>query len=537
VALALTFGAIALPAMAQNVVRAKTHPASGGPAVGLIVKFKDAVAHEMAASAGGREQADSSSRMRQAAQAAQLGEVQFKPVGRDAQQVDFGRVLSAAEAAEMAEKLRSQPNVEWVVPNEREHLMATPNDPFFAKTSTDSGQWWMRSPNELPTSYGVPNMQVAWNTTVGSASVVVAVLDTGITAHPELTGHVLPGYDFVGDTTYSNDGNGRDADPSDPGDWVTANEAATQPFSGIGCGQVDSSWHGTMISGALVAGTNNGTGVAGINWNGRVLPVRVAGKCGALVSDIIDGMRWAAGLHVTNVPDNPNPAKVINISFGSSNGEACGSAYQSAIDEVTARGVVVVAAAGNEHGVVSRPANCSGVVAVAALARDGLKAAYSNLGSQVTIATVGGDADIDDGLLTIFNDGTTVPAAPGYVRIEGTSIAAPIVSGTVGLMLSANPSLTVAQIVRGLQITSQPHVLSNSVPVCSSTNATACACTTNTCGAGILDANGAVQFALAPSDSSPPSDDGGGAIGLGWLLGLLAGIVGAAYTTPRRRST
>jgi serine protease len=355
---------------------------------------------------------------------------------------------------------------------------------------------------------------------------VVAVLDTGTTNHSDMNAHYLLGYDFVSDVTYSNDGNGRDTDPSDPGDWVPAAQA-NDPNSEFYLCETTSSWHGTSVSGIIAAVTNNTTGIAGVNWNGRVLPVRVAGKCGATLEDIVDGMRWAAGLHVDGVPDNANPARIINISFGGS--AACGKLYQDTINELAGVGAVVVAAAGNEAGGLSRPASCSGVVAVAALARDGLKAAYSNFGAGVTVSTLGGDSAVDDGILTLYNTGAESPDVEDYFNRVGTSFSTPIVSGVISLMLSANPNLTVPQIIAGLRSTARPHVTSN-LAVCSSTNSGACKCTTSTCGAGILDAEGAVRYAAAPTlpSGGGGGDSGGGALSWIWLVGLGLGVLALA---------
>src|SRR5690606_24970509 len=136
---------------------------------------------------------------------------------------------------------------------------------------------------------------------------------------------LLPGYDFVsgerGASTFvsANDGNGWDPDPSDPGDWVTSQEAASGPLRDCEVGY--SSWHGLRVLGMLGAQTDNGTGIAGGVWQSRVLPVRVLGKCGGYDSDIIAAMRWAAGLSVSGAPANPNPAHIINLSLGSE--DAC----------------------------------------------------------------------------------------------------------------------------------------------------------------------------------------------------------------------
>ena len=511
-----------------------THAAS---ADGLIVKLRDAPAHERAARLSAAEQAAHTERLQRLLQMERMTEARSRPAGRDAQHLSFGRRLSEDEAHAMAARLRARPEVEWVEPNTRERLLQaapTPNDLYFSYNSpSDLGQWWLRPDGEttggqLP-SYGAPGVQNAWARQTGRPSVVVAVLDTGITSHADLAGRVLAGYDFVSELEYANDGNGRDADPSDPGDWVSQADISGNPVLFGTCPEQPSSWHGTIISGIVAAATNNTTGVAGVSWNGRVLPVRVAGKCGATVLDITDGMRWAAGLAVPGAPLNPNPARVVNISFGGS--AACGGLYQSTVNELASLGVVVVAAAGNEAGAVTRPASCSGVVGVAALARDGLKASYSNFGPQVTIATVGGDPGADDGLLTLLNTGTQAPGADSYGNVFGTSFATPVVSGVISLMLSVNEQLTVAQVINGLRSTARPHVQSSGgVPACSSSNPGTCVCTTSTCGAGVLDADGALRYAASPS--SPPAggsgDDGGGALGPLWLLGLALAVVALA---------
>lgn len=510
--------------------------AHAGPATavdGLIVKLKNAPAHERMATLSARTRDAEAGRLQQLLQTERLTDVRARPAGRDAQHLSFGRRLPVAEAQALAERLRARADVEWVELNQRERLLqaaVVPNDLYYAYNSpSDLGQWWLRPEGETAgsqaRSWGAPGVQSAWSVTKGVPSAVVAVLDTGVVSHADLSGRVLPGYDFVSDAEYANDGGGRDSNPADPGDWVSAQDIANNPSLFGGCNEQDSSWHGTLISGIVAAATNNTTGVAGISWNGRVLPVRVAGKCGATVVDITDGMRWAAGLSVQGVPANPNPARIINISFGGS--AACGNLYQSTIDELAAHGVVVIAAAGNEQGAVTRPASCSGVVGVAALARDGLKAAYSNFGASVAIATVGGDDTVDDGLLTLLNTGTTAPGSDTYGNVFGTSFATPVVSGVVSLMLSANPSLSRQQIINGLKSTARPHVQSSSgVPVCSSANPGVCVCTTSTCGAGVLDADGAVRYAQsAPLDTgSPAGDGGGGALGLAWLTGLALAV-------------
>jgi serine protease len=373
----------------------------------------------------------------------------------------------------------------------------------------------------------VPGFQTAWaSVTTGTAApTVVAVLDTGITPHPELQGRLLPGYDFVSDSAHANDGDGRDADPTDPGDWVSAQDRSDDPARFGNCAIDDSSWHGTVIAGQIAAQTNNGAGVAGMHWGAKVLPVRVSGKCGADVADIIDAMRWASGLPACQISDgqgqclqfavaNPYPARIINLSFGGSGG--C-EPYTAVLEELRARGTLVVASAGNRRTEPSRPAKCAGVVGVTALNRDGFKAGYASFGAALSasgLATVGGDdpegswgALADDGLLTLTDTGFEKPEAPVYGRVFGTSFAAPLVTGTAALMLAVNPQLSVAELTQGLRASSRPHVTSNvpGVLACSTDNPGRCLCTADTCGAGILDATQALLYARSPAAYVAPA--------------------------------
>lgn len=539
---------------------------------GLIVKFREAIE----ASPEGRARLDE-----------ELARAGWKSrrVGTLVRHLDVGRRLSANEAEVMVRELAASSQVEWVVANEREQRLNVPTDPLFAATFDSSGQWWLfpaggSNANDIEDRRrGVPGVQTAWLTAQGSPRAVVAVLDTGITPHPDLATGVLPGRDFVSTVENANDGDGWDADPSDPGDWVSASDRSGMATVFGDCEVVDSSWHGTAIAGMLAADTGNSKGVAAISWNGRVLPVRVAGKCGADVADIIVGMRWAAGLAVQDsrgraVPLNPNPARVLNVSFGGS--AACNAAYQDVIDELAARGVVVVAAAGNKSGAVARPANCRGVVGVAALNRDGFKSSYSNFGPALTIATAGGDPRTlgnwgmvlgDDALLTVSNAGTTSPGTAIYAREAGTSFATPVAAGVVGLMLSVNPSLSVPEIIAGLQRSARPHVVSPRIAACGDSNPGRCICTTATCGAGILDAEAALQYAANPAGyvaparqaevidnidvddavalgldrpanlaaSAPSSGEGGGALGTAWLVVLAAAVAALSCRRPRSR--
>jgi len=318
--------------------------------------------------------------------------------------IELGRTGSDEALA----ALRADPQVEYVSIDHRRFAQATPNDPLFA------GQWNLKN-----TEVSAVNAVGAWDTELGSAGVVVAVLDTGILYdHPDLGrgdhgGRMLPGYDFVSGTASANDGDGRDADPSDPGDWVSSSDKSNSALSG--CDLSDSTWHGSRVAGMIGALTNNGVGVSGLSWNSWVLPVRVLGKCGGIDSDILAGMRWAAGLHVDGVPDNPTPARILNMSLGSDG--ACEAPYRQVIDELTALKVLVVISAGNDGTVVASPANCPGVAAVAAIRHAGSKVGFSDLGPEVTIAAPGGNCvNVNGGpclfsLDTTANSGTTTPGS------------------------------------------------------------------------------------------------------------------------------
>ena len=462
---------------------------------------------------------------------------------------------SGMTSAQLAERLSKDSDVEYAVPDERKRRMLAPNDSLYLtgplSNGPASGQWYLR-PNSGAVKSSI-DVEPAWAITTGSPAVVVAVLDSGIRFdHADLQrtsvgGNLLPGYDMVSNLGIANDGDGRDSDPSDPGDWVTEQEAnlvggefykctTLNPSTGRYVAE-SSSWHGTQTAGLIGASTNNGIGMASVGRTVRVLPVRVLGKCGGFDSDIIAGMRWAAGLSVAGVPVNSTPARVINLSLGGSG--ACSAAYQTAISEINAVGAVVVASAGNSAGhAVSSPANCAGVIAVAALRHVGTKVGFSDLGPEITISAPGGNCvNVAANqaclypILTTENAGTTVPLAgsstysDSYNYSLGTSFSAPLVSGTIALMLSARPSLNSAEVLtlikgtaRAFPTTGGDNGDNTLVKQCTAPQFDAankpidqnqCYCTTTTCGAGMLDAGVAVtlstQVVLARIAVSPES--------------------------------
>lgn len=510
------------------VAVAQPQAQEGGPSRAMIVRLKP-LAREGRLLSGAEQEVRRQRLSRLAVSAGYTGSMGWRSVGGDMAVMKTPSTLKPEVARKVMAKMLATGEIEWAEPSVRQKLLAVipPNDTYYGY-SDDQGQWWARAAvgsNADPKALrqrGAPNINVAWNTTTGQTQAngtVVAVLDTGFLPHPDINpAQVLSGYDFVSDTRYDRDATpGRDSDPTDPGDWVTSTQANLAAFKEQDCEATSSSWHGLSVAGIVAAQVNNNAGMAGVNWATRLLPIRVAGMCGADMVDIIDAMRWAAGLSSAGGVANPTQAKVINVSFGSK--EPCGPAYQAVINELRTAGVVVVAAAGNEHHGVARPANCQNVVSVAALNREGFKSTYSNFGPEVTVSTVGGDpgpgwgatdggawgAPLQDaGILTLHNTGATTAQGGGdYRNYAGTSFSAPITAGVVALMLDANPNLTPDEIIAGLQASARPHVQSNMMGTCSSSNPGRCICTTSTCGQGILDAGEAVQYALAKVTASP----------------------------------
>ena len=285
-------------------------------------------------------------------------------------------LASGIGSEQLARRLAADPEVESVSVDVRRHRYAAPNDPLYpagqpATPGPAVGQWYLRAPSGAVQAS--IDAEAAWAVTSGKPGVIVAVLDTGVRFdHADLAGKLLPGYDMISDDVIAGDGDGRDADASDPGDFLTAADKAANPSTFDGCDVSDSSWHGTQTASLVGAATDNRIGMASIGRNVRVLPLRVLGKCGGYDSDIQAAMRWAAGLDVPGVPPNPTPAAVISMSLGSDG--ACSSSYVSVVSEVTAAGTLVVAAAGNSAGrAVVTPANCPGVLAVGELRHVGTK--------------------------------------------------------------------------------------------------------------------------------------------------------------------
>lgn len=385
----------------------------------------------------------------------------------DAAVIAIDRALTAEQQAALEAELAAIPGVVLV---EEDRLLSPQQagDPLLAQ------QWHYDEP------VGGIGLSAALATSDGSGA-RVAVLDTGITAHPDLDAQVVGGYDMIADAFVARDGGGRDADFRDPGDWTTAGEC------GFGSRASGSSWHGTHVAGTVAAVQGNGEGGIGVAPQADLVVVRVLGRCGGYTTDIAAGIIWAAGGSVAGVPANPNPVDVINMSLGG--GGSCDSTTQSAINTARSLGAAVVVAAGNSAANAANysPASCDGVITVAATQRDGSRASYSNFGSAVELAAPGGGTG--GGVLSTLDSGSTTPAGATYAAYNGTSMATPHVAGVAALLRSADPSLTPDQLADALIASARPFPAS-----CSG------------CGAGILDAPGALAAVTGGGIPDPDPD-------------------------------
>jgi len=380
--------------------------------------------------------------------------------------IQLDQPITRAEATALVQQLVDSGKVESAEINEKRYVATSPNDPGFSQ------QWYLRDFATADKGIGIES---AWTHTTGSPAIVVAIIDTGYTIHPDLP-TPLPGYDFFDN----------DADATDPGD----------ASDGSSCAATSSSWHGTKVAGVIGAKANNGIGVFGINQQSPIQHVRILGTCGGETSDEIKAIRWAAGLPVDGIPLNPTPARVLNLSLGG--GGPCSDLEQSAINDVVAAGAIVVVAAGNGGTDyvgddldlplnAFSPANCNNVITVAATTSTGARSGFTNYGSTVEIAAPGSNIRT-----------TTVG---GYDSLSGTSFATPIISGIVSLMLSVNPTLDSNGV---LTLFGNPAV-ANPFPSTPSSQCSSDIAATYYCGLGILDAENAVDAALliAPKVFSP----------------------------------
>ncbi|MDP9986419.1 serine protease [Arthrobacter oryzae] len=383
-----------------------------------------------------------------------------------AQVIKTSKALPAADATAFLAALRADPTIQSAEPDVVVQATAVaPNDPGY------TAQWGLW---EDASGIRAPG---AWDVNRGTGA-VVAVVDSGITSHSELNAKVLPGYDMMSNADWARDGDGRDPNPQDEGDWMGADEC------GAGTPASISSWHGTHVAGTIAAAGNNNDGITGAAPEAKILPVRALGSCGGYSSDVADSIIWAAGGTVPGVPANPNRAQVVNLSLGGIG--TCSAIEQDAINFAYNAGTAVVVAAGNANRPAAdmSPANCQNVISVAAAGRNGARANYSNYGAAVDITAPGGDLDVDNtsGILSTSNFGSTAPEGEAYEFLQGTSMAAPHVSAIAAMMMSEiGSTFTPEMVEKRLKATARP------LPI---------ACPEG-CGAGLADAAKALAFTSA----------------------------------------
>ena len=471
-ALAQTQTAPAIKSSAQAQRRAE-QPGSQQRLNRLIIKFKDGTDGKNTAFsvASAQERVSALNTFSVASKGGAATLSYLKSVAGNTHVARTSISMTHAELSTLAQTVAQDPRVEYAEVDEKVYPHFLPNDTFFAAQQ-----------GNLQSAYAVPggaNLPNAWGRSVGGvpisgAGVTVAVLDTGYRPHADLAANIVGGYDFISqdgfnDFTTANDGNGRDSDAQDPGDWNTQSSL---------CDVENSSWHGTHVAGIIGAVGNNNTGVIGVAYRAKILPLRVLGVCGGYTSDTTAALQWAAGLAVPGVPANPNPAKVINMSFGRSG--TCSQTYQTAITAARNAGTTVVVSTGNDgsNTAITQPANCQGVIAVTAHTSLGANTDYANIGPGTSISAMGNN------IYTTGNTGKTVPGADSYDALSGTSFSSPQVAGVAALLVQLKPSITPAEVQSIIMTSARPH------PV-----GTFCSGRTD-CGAGLLDAFRAVYTLL-----------------------------------------
>ncbi|QDE40058.1 protease [Luteibacter pinisoli] len=516
-------------ALPQRLIGAATAPQASFDR--FIVTYRDGTAAQGSAQSAAQVAAVALGKMSfttaSGARAAAPVATHMRKLGIGASLIKLSRKLDATQTASFLARMAADPSVKSIVPDRMRHAVKdlraddafVPDDTYYLKD-----QWHLRAPDgtadtdDAVPNFGGSNVAGAWSLADGSG-ITVAVVDTGITAHPDLdTSLADAGYDFITDPFVS----GRADEGRVPGGWDTGDWTTEEPWSD-NCLMEPSSWHGTHVAGTVAELTNNALGMAGVAYHAKVLPVRVLGHCGGYDSDIADGILWAAGGHVDGVPDNTHPAQVINMSLGGQGQCSADDPMGQAIAGANALGAVVVVAAGNsgDDATYYSPASCPGAITVASVGISSRLAFYSNFGKPVAVAAPGGGVYVNDAssglrassgfVYQALNAGETVVGDPTYGGYAGTSQATPHVSGTVALMQSARlassqPLLSPAQVLAVLKQTA--HKPKIAVPAATPA------------GAGIVDAGAAVQMAVLGDSYTPQLSNGALLTGVSSFAGV-----------------
>ena len=470
----------------------------------LLIRYRTGIKMGAAAGAAGdTERAQAAAQVMRSANLAGEGRMRYlKSVSPSLHVAVLDQPISGPEAQAMMQRLQADPAVLDVTIDRRAKPHLVPNDPNYG----NGQQWHLQPPSVIP---GGLNVNTAWDRSTGSG-VVIAILDGGYAEHADLLPNILPGYDFVsaddparyGGQMFwtANDSDGRDVDARDPGDWVTQADVS----AGFCDRAENSTWHGTHVAGLAAAAGNNRISGLGVAFGAKILPVRVLGRCGGYVSDILAGARWAAGMSVPGVPTNTvNPARILSMSLGLPG--VCGAAIQSEIDAIRASRVSIIASTGNDAStLISVPANCRGVMAVTAHTREGDSADFANVGARIAVSAPGGGFNTllseqpgsPRGILSTGDTGLTRPQADADILLSGTSMAVPQVAGLMALLAPLRPDLAMSTLEALIADSAR------SFPLGSYCVANPDALPANFCGRGMVDALAAVNRAVAAPSAS-----------------------------------